>query len=139
MLSTCNKKKYFFFSTADGKFRTFLIIIPFLFLSSLRLAECEQLPESTSISEESILFQEIPSVYSASKYEQKITEAPSSVSIITADEIKKYGYRNFSEILRSVRGFYVSYDRNYHYVGVRGFGLPGDYTPVSSSLSMGIE
>ncbi|MEB2309273.1 MAG: TonB-dependent receptor [Candidatus Brocadiaceae bacterium] len=127
MLSTCNKKKYFFFSTADGKFRTFLIIIAFLFLSSLRLAEGEQLPESTSISEESILFQEIPSVYSASKYEQKITEAPSSVSIITADEIKKYGYRNFSEILRSVRGFYVTYDRNYHYVGVRGFGLPGDY------------
>ncbi|MEP9410411.1 MAG: TonB-dependent receptor [Candidatus Brocadia sp.] len=56
-----------------------------------------------------------------------MTEAPSSVTIITADEIKKCGYLNFAEILRGVRGFHITYDRNYHYLGVRGFGLPGDY------------
>ena len=77
--------------------------------------------------EEKLLLQEIPSVYGASKYEQKVTEAPSSVSIVTADEIKKFGYRTLADILRSVRGFYVSYDRNYSYVGVRGFARPGDY------------
>ena len=44
--------------------------------------------------EESVLFDDIPSVYSASKYDQKVTKAPSSISIVTADEIKKYGYRN---------------------------------------------
>jgi|GEM_PF-3649190 len=38
---------------------------------------------------------EVATVYSASKYEQKVTEAPSSVSIVTSDEIKKYGYRTF--------------------------------------------
>ena len=77
--------------------------------------------------EEKLLLQEIPSVYGASKYEQKVTEAPSSVSIVTADEIKKFGYRTLSDILRSVRGFYVTYDRNYSYVGVRGFSRPSDY------------
>jgi iron complex outermembrane receptor protein len=77
--------------------------------------------------EESILFEEIPSVYGASKYEQKVTEAPSSVSIITSSEIEKYGYRTLTDILRSVRSFYVTNDRNYSYVGVRGFGRPGDY------------
>jgi len=78
-------------------------------------------------SEESIIFQEIPSVYSASKYEQKVTEAPSSVTIITADEIQKYGYRTLVDILQSVTGFFVTYDRNYSYLGVRGFNRPGDF------------
>lgn len=77
--------------------------------------------------EESMLFEEIPSVYGASKYEQKVTEAPSSVSIITSTDIKKYGYRTLADVLKSVRGFYITYDRNYSYVGVRGFGRPGDY------------
>jgi len=66
-------------------------------------------------------------VYTASKYKQKVSEAPSSVTIITADDIKKYGYRTLADILRSARGFYTTYDRNYTYLGVRGFGRPGDY------------
>src|SRR5882757_7507171 len=45
---------------------------------------------------EEILFQELPSVFGASKYEQKPSEAPASVSIITADEIEKYGYRTLA-------------------------------------------
>ncbi len=77
--------------------------------------------------EEMILFQEIPSVFGASKYEQKVTEAPATVSIVTAAEIRRYGYRTLADLLRSLRGFHVSNDRNYSYAGVRGFGLPGDY------------
>jgi iron complex outermembrane receptor protein len=67
------------------------------------------------------------SVYSASKYEQKTTEAPSSVSVVTAEEIRKYGYRTLADILKSLRSFYISYDRNYNYIGVRGFAPPGDF------------
>lgn len=70
---------------------------------------------------------EVSTVYAASRYRQKVTEAPSSVSIVTSDDIKKYGYRTLADILKSVRGFYVTYDRNYSYLGSRGFSRPGDY------------
>ena len=82
---------------------------------------------SPAYNEESMLFQDIPSVIGASKYEQKVTDAPASVSIVTAQDIKLYGYRTLADILRSVGSFYITSDRNYSYVGVRGFGRPGDY------------
>jgi outer membrane receptor protein involved in Fe transport len=75
---------------------------------------------------EEILFLEIPSVFTASKYEQKVTAAPSAVSIVTAAEIRKYGYRTLADILRSMRSFSTSYDHQSEYLGVRGFGRPGD-------------
>ena len=67
-------------------------------------------------------------VYGASQHIQKVSEAPASVTIITADEIKKYGYRTLADILQSVPGFYVTNDRSYSYIGVRGFNRPGDFS-----------
>ncbi len=66
-------------------------------------------------------------VTGASRFDQKVSEAPASVNIVTKDDIKKYGYRTLTDILTSLPGFYSSYDRTYSYLGVRGFGLPGDY------------
>ena len=69
---------------------------------------------------------EVPKVYGASKLEQRETEAPASVTVVTADEIKKYGHRTLADVLQTVQGFNVSYDRNYAFLGVRGLSL-GDF------------
>src|SRR5215467_12769260 len=110
-----------------NSFLQFSIIIGLVLFPLFAFAQVD-LPTTLDLQgEEKLLLQEIPSVYGASKYEQKVTEAFSSVSIVTADEIKKFGYRTLGDILRSVRGFYVTYDRNYSYVGIRGFSRPSDY------------
>ncbi len=66
-------------------------------------------------------------VYTASRHLQSTAEAPSAVSVVTADEIQRFGYRTLADVLQTVRGFFVTYDRNYSSVGVRGFARPGDY------------
>lgn len=66
-------------------------------------------------------------VYTASRHTQKVTDAPSSVTVITRDEIEKYGYRTLADILRSVRGFDITYDRAFSYGGVRGINQPATY------------
>ena len=81
----------------------------------------------TTLSLEELGSIRVTTVYGASKYVQKTKEAPSSVTIVDADEIKKYGHRTLADILGSVNGLYISYDRNYSYLGIRGFNRPGDY------------
>jgi len=66
-------------------------------------------------------------VYGVSKFEQVVTEAPASVSVVTAEEIKRYGWRTLADVLNASRGFFTTYDRNYSYIGMRGFNRPGDY------------
>ncbi len=69
----------------------------------------------------------IENVTTASKRPEPSNEAPAAVSIITGDEIRKLGHRNLGDVLQGIRGFYVSYDHGYYYLGARGFSRPGDY------------
>lgn len=67
------------------------------------------------------------SIVGASKYEQKQSEVAAAVSVITRQEIKSYGWRTLGQALASLPGVHTTYDRQYTYLGTRGFGLPGDY------------
>ncbi|HEY8905254.1 MAG TPA: TonB-dependent receptor plug domain-containing protein, partial [Rhodoferax sp.] len=66
-------------------------------------------------------------VQSASRYAQPLTDSPASVTVIDQEELRHHSYRNLAEALSTVRGVYLSNDRNYSYLGVRGFNRPGDY------------
>ena len=66
-------------------------------------------------------------VTSASKVARQISDAPSAVSIVTADDIRAYGYRSIADIVNSMPGLYTPYDRSIYYLGGRGFGRSGDY------------
>lgn len=83
-------------------------------------------PDLSGLSLEALMEIEVPNVYGASKFEQKTTEAPASISVVSSDEIKKYGYRTLADLLQSVQGLQVSYDRNYAFLGTRGINL-GDF------------
>ena len=65
-------------------------------------------------------------IVGASKYEQKQGEVAAAVSVITRQEIKVFGWRTLGEALDSLPGVYTTYDRQYTFLGTRGFGLPGD-------------
>lgn len=69
---------------------------------------------------------QVPEVSTPSLFPQPSTQAPASVTVITSDEIKRYGWRTLGDILASVQGFYVSYDREYDYLGAQGVNL-GDF------------
>jgi iron complex outermembrane receptor protein len=88
-----------------------------------------------NMSLEDLMQIEVDSVYGTSGYKQKVSDAPASITVITADEIRRYGYQTLADVMRQVPGFYVSYDRDYSYLGERGFGRPGDYNVEYTEVS----
>ncbi|HVM94050.1 MAG TPA: TonB-dependent receptor [Terriglobales bacterium] len=66
-------------------------------------------------------------VYTASRHLEQARQAPSAVTVITSDEIARFGWRTLGDVQNGVRGFYTAYDRDYTYLGVRGIQRPGDY------------
>src|SRR6202050_1854325 len=66
-------------------------------------------------------------VVGAYKYEQKQSQIGAAARVITRQEIRAFAWRTLDQALASLPGVYVTYDRQFTYLGVRGFGLPGDY------------
>lgn len=66
-------------------------------------------------------------VKTASKLAKQVSNSPSAVSIVTAQDIQSYGYRTLAEIIKSMRGLNTTSDHVYTYLSGRGFGRPGDY------------
>ena len=104
---------------------TALATLALMALADQANAQSSQLPD---LSLTDLMKVHVERVFGASERLQQVTEAPASVTIVTAADIKRFGYRTVADILRSVRGFYVSNDRNYSYVGARGFAKAGDYS-----------
>jgi outer membrane receptor protein involved in Fe transport len=115
------------FGTAASIVTSLVAALSFLLNPTLARAQDPDHKNLTDMSLEELMSVRIDSVYGASGFKQKVTEAPASITIITSEDIQRYGYRTLADILRNVPGFYVSYDRNYSYLGLRGFGLPGQY------------
>jgi outer membrane receptor for ferrienterochelin and colicins len=68
-----------------------------------------------------------PVISSASRYGQSLYEAPASVTVISRDEIRRFGYRTLAEVLSAAGGLFTTYDRNYTYLTVRGLANTGDF------------
>jgi outer membrane receptor for ferrienterochelin and colicins len=66
-------------------------------------------------------------VVSASRFKQKSSEAPSAVEVVSAKDIRSFGWRTLADALNAMRGLYVRSDRTYSYLGTRGFSQIGNY------------
>lgn len=88
------------------------------------VVSAKELPDLADLSFEQLMEKE---VVGASKIAQQISNSPSAVAIVTAADIRAYGYRTLADVINSMRGLYTTYDRRYQYMGGRGFGAPEDY------------
>jgi outer membrane receptor for ferrienterochelin and colicins len=66
-------------------------------------------------------------VVGAAKREQSLGNVASAVTVITADRIRRFGYRTVAEALSGVAGVYMEDNRLTSTVGIRGLQIPGGF------------
>lgn len=66
-------------------------------------------------------------VAAGSRLSHRPAEAPFVATVLTAQDIRDFGHRSLADVLRTIPGLHLTYDRNYTYLGVRGFACSGDY------------
>ncbi len=103
---------------------TFISLVAIAALAAPQLAGAEEADSLLSMSLEELMEIEI---VTTSKFAQTASEASAFTTVITREDIEQYAYRSLAEALGHAAGFYRNTDLAYEYVGVRGFGTPGDY------------
>lgn len=101
------------------KIRVVLVLASFLGLKNLLLAE-----QTTRLGEVQV-------VTSASGYEQKLTDAPASISVITQEDLQKKPYTNLLDAVADIEGVDIGETNdktNSGQISIRGMGA--DYTLV---------
>jgi len=90
---------------AQGALVSITLLLP---LSTTTPALAQETPATKSLTDmsiEELMSLRIEYVYGASGFKQKVTEAPASVTIVSSEDIQKFGYRTLADILRNVPGF----------------------------------
>ncbi|MEO8182972.1 MAG: TonB-dependent receptor [Deltaproteobacteria bacterium] len=76
-------------------------------------------------------------VSTASKTAERVADAPAIITVITAEEISRWGYQSVSEALQHVLGFYLIDDHVLPNAGVRG--VAGGLGSESGSIKVMID
>jgi outer membrane receptor for ferrienterochelin and colicins len=107
--------------------RRFSVILSVGLIAFLVLLIFPPTAVSEEPADEDLAFMKVEDVFTAAKQLQSMQDAPASVTIVTDEDIKKYGHRNLTDVVKNVRSFYTYSDRNYDYIGARGLARLGDY------------
>ncbi|MEN9479233.1 MAG: hypothetical protein RLZZ298_628 [Pseudomonadota bacterium] len=104
-----------------------------LFLLAGSVHGASEIPEDISL-EDLLKVQ----VISTPKFALNAEFTPSSVSVLTRQEIRTYGWRTLADALRTLNGFTATNDHTYGLVGTRGVSAPSDYRTRLQVLIDGI-
>ena len=66
-------------------------------------------------------------VVGAAKRQQSLGNVASAVTVVTADRIRRFGYRTVTEAIGAVAGVYFQDTRLTQQVGIRGLQIPGGF------------
>lgn len=102
------------------------ILAGLLYLCSMIAVSMSSKADDLLPEPELLLMQKIPMVITAAKVAQPILESPFAITVLTKEDIERYGITSFADIMRNVPGVDVmsmsSVDRN---IDMRGLNQPG--------------
>src|ERR1700752_1862549 len=76
------------------------LLLCVMLLAGSAVAQEQKRADLGELSIEDLAKMKVESVYGASKFLQKASDVPSSVTVVTAEQIQKYGYRTLADLLK---------------------------------------